>query len=102
MCSSHSVYLGVCPVQFALYVKLHTVMRAAHVFSAQTYNEYFDNFIEHSESCGCDDRVKVNNGRLVLLPALHSSSLCDFSLWSRWNHLFFAPKQNQMLNMLEN
>jgi len=63
-CSSRSVYLGVCPVQFALYVKLRTVMRAAHVFSDWTINKYIDDYNEHVHACKCDK--KVGNGSITL------------------------------------
>jgi len=46
-CGSRSASLGVCPVQFALYVKLRTVKRAAHVFSVSTINKYRDDCNEH-------------------------------------------------------
>jgi len=64
-CSSRSVYLGVCPVQFALYVKLCTVMRAAHVFSDWTIiKKYKDDYSEHIRVSQCDK--KVNNGTTAL------------------------------------
>jgi len=54
------VYLGVCSVLFALYVKLRTVMRAAHVFSDSTIDKYIDDCNEHIDACECNE--KVNNG----------------------------------------
>jgi len=62
--SSRSVYLGVCSVQFAFYVKLRTVMRAAHVISVLTINMYRDDCSEHIHDCQCDK--KVNNGFTAL------------------------------------
>jgi len=72
-CSSRSVYLGVCPVQFALYVKLPTVMRAAHVFSGSTINKYTQDYRELISACQCDNNV--NNGYIVLNRAYFNSCL---------------------------
>jgi len=66
--SSRSVYLGVCPVQFVIYVKLRTVMRAAHLFSVSTINKYIDDCNEHIHACQCDQ--KVNKGFNVLSQVL--------------------------------
>jgi len=48
--SSRSVYLEVCTVQFALYVKMRTAKRA-HLFSVNTANEYIDDYNEHMPAC---------------------------------------------------
>jgi len=86
-CSSRSVYLGVCPVQFALYVKLRSVKRTAHVFSAPIH-KYIVDYNEHLHACKCDK--KVNNGfealsRAYFIYSRHSTrclsckvcSLCE-------------------------
>jgi len=51
------VYLGVCLVQFALYVKLRTVMRAAHVFSGLTLIKCIADYNEHGRACVSDKEV---------------------------------------------
>jgi len=63
-CSSRSVYLGVCPVQFAHYVKVRMVK--AHMFSDWT--RYVDMYNEHLEVSMCSRRV--TNGGLVLSRVL--------------------------------
>jgi len=64
---SRSVYLCVCPVQFALYVKLRTVMTAAHVHSDLTLFRYIDDCNKHMHACLCDK--KVNTGCMTLVQA---------------------------------
>jgi len=63
-CSSCSVYLGVCPVQFAHYVKLRTEL--AHGFRGWILNKYTDDCNPHMITCRCKDKVKMI-GRLILL-----------------------------------
>jgi len=65
-CSSRSVHLGVCPVQFALYVKLRTEQR--HGFSAWIINKYTDDCNQHMKTCRFDDGL-VKIGMLILLKA---------------------------------
>jgi len=63
--SSRSVYLGVCPVQLALYVKLGTANYQLFSTPNKLELKYFDDFVEHSNVC-LSDR-KVINGTLVLV-----------------------------------
>jgi len=61
-CSCRSVYLAVCPVQFALYVKLRTMKRAAHVFSVSTINKYIGDYNEHIDACdNIDNRINIGS-----------------------------------------
>jgi len=70
-CSSRSVYFCVCPVQFALYVKLRTEL--AHGFSRWIINKYTFDCNEHIRTCLFDHKVKVI-GTLTLLKAYSISS----------------------------
>jgi len=71
-CSSRSVYLGVCSVQFALYVKLRTVKRAAHVFSVPTNNKYIVDYNEHNQACKCNKKVSTG-----LMPLSRAYFICS-------------------------
>jgi len=64
--SSRSVYLGVCPVQFAMYVKVRTVKKALEI-CVRTCNDYSWDCNEHTEACQGNN--KVNNGSLALAQA---------------------------------
>jgi len=66
------VYLGVCPVQFALYVKLRTALRADHVFCDWTINKYLADNNEHVHACRCDTSVK-NGSSALSRPYIFSS-----------------------------
>jgi len=64
-----SVYLGVCPVQFALYLRVRTAMRAHRLSDVtnntyQTINKYGCEYFTHITSCKCD--VNVCNGTLAI------------------------------------
>jgi len=66
--SSRSVYLGVCPVQFALYVKLRTAID--HEFRANVWRTtriYSDDYNKHMVACTCDSNVK--DGRRIVTKA---------------------------------
>jgi len=55
--SSCSVYLGVCPVQFALYVKVCTVID--HVFRVSVFSitsMHINNYSKHTRECPCDSK----------------------------------------------
>jgi len=70
-CSSRSVYLGVCPVQFALYVKRRTLClcEISHRFSERcSIDKCIDEYNDHSEKCLCKGRV--GNGSYTLNRAL--------------------------------
>jgi len=64
-CSSRSVYLGVCPVQFAHYVKVRTARD--HRFNDTTIEKYVNGYNTHIEACFCDNNVK--NGTAVVTRA---------------------------------
>jgi len=68
-CSGRSVYLGVCPVQFALYVKL----RAACREGCEEAKEHITIYNQHRSECECDDRV--NNGLWLLASAVTSDTI---------------------------
>jgi len=72
-CSSRSVYLGVCPVQFVLYLKLRTEL--AHGFRGQIITKYADECNQHMKICRCNDKVKMI-GSLILQKAY---SICSKS-----------------------
>jgi len=63
-CSSRSVYLGVCPVLFAHYVKLRTMIveirrKGQNVFNHYTSCRYITNFYEHTNACQCLNQVNI-------------------------------------------
>jgi len=54
-CSSRSVYLGVCPVQFAHYLKLRT--KLSHGLRGYIMYRYTDDFNQHFKTCRFDAKV---------------------------------------------
>jgi len=69
--SSRSVYLGVCPVLFAHYVKVRTAKEDPLLKSTlKCINDYIEHIIY--DECGCDKRV--NNGLLTLMKAYYIGS----------------------------
>jgi len=67
-----AVCLGVCLVQFALYLKLCIDVKALGCNGVIALNKY----IEHQRVCQCDN--KVNNGRGILKYAYLT---CWLRLW---------------------
>jgi len=59
-CSSRSVYLGVCPVQFAHYVKVRSA-------TEHTFSDAILDFDTHIKECVCDKNV--NNGTIAVTKA---------------------------------
>jgi len=57
---SRAVYLGVCPVQFALYFKVRIGVETLACNGEIAVNKY----IEHQRVCLCDQ--KINNGRNII------------------------------------
>jgi len=61
------VYLGVCPVQFALYIKVRSELEQRFSDSVTTWKHVYD-YNEHARKCGCD--TAVNNGEQVVRTTL--------------------------------
>jgi len=67
--SSRSVYLAVCPVQFAHYLKLCTAMdNELTGGDCKTTSEYIDHYNKHFCACDCDS--KVNSGIRAITKAI--------------------------------
>ena len=64
-CRSRSVYLGVCPVQFALYLRAR-IVRDTEFNNHVTINNSSEQFLDHLKKCECD--AKVNAGGRDALP----------------------------------
>ena len=75
-CSSRSVYLGVCPVLFAHYVKLRTVF--FHQFSIQHIRTFIEDYNEHMVECLCG--VAEKNGRWIVDTAFKISFETTFEI----------------------
>jgi len=61
-CSSRSVYLCVCPVQFALYVKV----RMARLHALSEWSKYLHDYNEHIAKCYCDMNVKKTTWQISI------------------------------------
>jgi len=72
-CSSRSVYIGVCPVLFAFYVRLRNVKRAAHVFSVSTIDKCFEDYNEHIRACMCEKKVNNALSRAYIISSVKST-----------------------------
>lgn len=74
-----SVYLGACPVHFALYLKSRC---AAAELLLEQLEIYGDEYIEHGKVCECDGRVKTG----VILTDASFFSVVD-SAYSKYSSL---------------
>ena len=63
ICSSRSVFLGVCPVKFALYLRLRVVIDLLQWFKYPGVQIYGD-YEEHIDACKC--KVMIGGGTLCL------------------------------------
>ena len=72
--SSRSVYLGVCPVQFAVYLKLRAV-RDIGCCSQIIFTKLFEEFLDHRNTCR-SNHMKSGGGTAVH-AALHNYSIAD-------------------------
>jgi len=86
--SSRLVYLGVCPVQFALYLKLR--MARLHLLS-----EYLRDYNEHIAACHCDMNIKITTWLISRAFKLHPVTLRCTSFCSLGVKL--TPTFNMML-----
>ena len=71
--SSRSVYLGVCPVQFAVYLRLRAV-RNIGCCSQIIFTKLFEEYLEHTNTCKCNHLVK-SGGRTAVLTVFHNYSI---------------------------
>ena len=63
-CSSRSVYLSVCPVQFALYLRLRVVVDQWQWIKYPRVQIYIGDYDEHIDQCQC--MKMIGTGRLCM------------------------------------
>ena len=93
--SSRSVYLGVCPVLFAHYLRLHTAVD--HGFNNVRVTKYIKDCYKHLEDCVTDE--KVGNGKLLVKTVVSRVEDRSFSVISYYVtqlNLFFQ-KNNECI-----
>ena len=68
ICSSRSVFLGVCPVQFALYLRLRVVLDQSPWIMYSRVQRYIGDYDEHIDACRC--MIMIEAGRFCMQTIL--------------------------------
>ena len=68
ICSSRSVYLGVCPVQFALYLRLRVVIDQWKWIKYPRVQRYICDYDEHIDACSC--KIMIGSGTFCMQTIL--------------------------------